>query len=166
MPETKRLRREWFADGFLTDCGFTLVELILGIALIAVLASIASVSYGNYRERLRVEQAVRDIAHIQPAISQYWGENRQLPDSLADVGMGGMTDPWGNPYVYTNLGTKGAQGSARKDHKLNPINSDYDLFSAGKDGVYKTQVSQKDSLDDIIRARDGAFIGLASDFSN
>jgi general secretion pathway protein G len=52
----------------------------------------------------------------------------------------------------------------RKDHALNPINSDYDLYSLGKNGVSKKQISQKDSVDDIIRARDGGFIGLAADF--
>jgi hypothetical protein len=30
--------------------------------------------------------------------------------------------------------------------------------------VYKSQVSQKDSLDDIVRARNGAYVGLARDF--
>ena len=69
-----------------------------------------------------------------------------------------------SPYFYTKLAGVNGHGGARKDHKLNPINSDYDLFSAGKNGVFKPQVSQKDSLDDIIRARDGGFIGLAEEF--
>ena len=52
----------------------------------------------------------------------------------------------------------------RKDHKLNPINSDFDLYSMGKNGVSKTQISNKDSLDDVIRANNGGFVGRASDF--
>jgi general secretion pathway protein G len=52
----------------------------------------------------------------------------------------------------------------RKDHKLNPINTNYDLYSMGKDGVTKMQITQKDSVDDIIVAGDGGFVGLASDF--
>lgn len=59
----------------------------------------------------------------------------------------------------------GGKGKARKDHKLNPINSDFDLYSLGPDGVSKTQLTQKDSLDDIVRARDGGYVGLASEFS-
>jgi hypothetical protein len=39
------------------------------------------------------------------------------------------------------------------------------LFSPGKDGVFKPQLTQKDSLDDIVRAQDGAFVGVAADFS-
>ncbi|UWX04433.1 hypothetical protein H1235_05255 [Pseudoxanthomonas sp. NC8] len=84
---------------------------------------------------------------------------------MAQVGKGALLDPWQRPYHYTPLaGVNGSKGEARKDKRLNPLNSDYDLFSAGKDGVFKSQVSQKDSLDDVIRARDGAYIGLAADF--
>ncbi len=88
-----------------------------------------------------------------------------MPASLADVGNGSkLFDPWGHAYPYVDQPGVGGKGKARKDHKLNPINSDFDL-SVGKDGVSKTQLTQKDSLDDIVRARDGAFVGLASDFS-
>ena len=73
-------------------------------------------------------------------------------------------DPWGHPYQYLKIeGSKG-KGDVRKDHTLNPINSDFDLYSMGRDGVSRTQISNKDSLDDIIRANDGGFVGLASDF--
>jgi general secretion pathway protein G len=63
------------------------------------------------------------------------------------------------------LSSAKGKGDARKDGKLNPINSDFDLYSRGKDKVYKPQLTQKDSLDDIVRAQDGAFVGLAADFS-
>jgi len=46
--------------------------------------------------------------------------------------MVGKLDPWGRSYVYVNLQTKHCHGSARKDHKLNPINSDYDLYIWGR----------------------------------
>jgi general secretion pathway protein G len=47
---------------------------------------------------------------------------------------------------------------------LVPINSTYDLYSMGKDGKTKAPITAQDSRDDIIRANDGLFIGLASDF--
>lgn len=84
---------------------------------------------------------------------------------LADVGNGGKLDPWGHAYKYVDLTGVGGIGKARKDHKVNPINSDFDLYSMGKDGVSQSQLTQKSSLDDIVRARDGAFVGLAADFS-
>ena len=58
----------------------------------------------------------------------------------------------------------GPQPKPRKDRFLVPINSDYDLFSMGKDGESVAPLTAKASRDDVVRASDGAFIGLASNF--
>ncbi len=143
--------------------GFTLVELMLAIVLLGVLIAIAVPLYGNYRLRVQNAQAVLDITTISMAIQSYETYNQKLPDSLADVGMAGKLDPWGHPYVYYNIVENG-KGHARKDKALNPINTDYDLFSPGPNGVWKSQISQKSSLDDIIRANNGAYIGVAANY--
>lgn len=52
----------------------------------------------------------------------------------------------------------------RKDRNLVPINSDYDLYSAGHDGATLPPLLAPVSRDDVIRANNGGFIGLASDF--
>jgi general secretion pathway protein G len=62
----------------------------------------------------------------------------------------------------TNGGT--TTGQARKDRFLVPINSDYDLYSMGPDGMSASPLTAKISQDDIIRASDGLFIGRACDF--
>lgn len=154
-----------------TDCpraekaGWTLVELMLAITVLGVLSAIALPIYSNYRERIKIATAIQDIRILQVLITDYASDGGLYPASLNDVGNGGKLDPWGQPYYYLNLADKNGNGGSRKDHSLNPINNDFDLFSAGKNGVFKTQLTQKDSLDDIVRARDGAFVGLASDFT-
>ncbi|NCN70977.1 MAG: prepilin-type N-terminal cleavage/methylation domain-containing protein [Betaproteobacteria bacterium] len=145
--------------------GLTLIELMLVVALIGVLASIAMPIYSNYRERINRTIAIQDIRVLQLLIADFATNNGAFPASLADVGNSGKLDPWGHAYRYVDLTGVGSIGKARKDHKLNPINSDFDLFSMGKDGVFKLQLTQKDSLDDVVRAHDGAFVGLASTFS-
>jgi len=45
-----------------------------------------------------------------------------------------------------------------------PINTDFDLYSMGPDGRSAPPLTAKHSRDDIVRANDGAFIGLASDY--
>jgi len=45
-----------------------------------------------------------------------------------------------------------------------PINSDFDLYSMGKDGRSVAPLTAKDSRDDIVRANDGGYVGLASEF--
>jgi general secretion pathway protein G len=62
------------------------------------------------------------------------------------------------------LGGPGSIGQARKDRNLVPINSDYDLYSVGPDGRSVPPLTAHHSQDDIVRARNGAYIGPASEF--
>lgn len=144
--------------------GFTLLELLLALAVLGILAAIAQAAYTSMVDRAKVARAEGDIAEMDVMIERYRTRHFQYPDTIAQFDASGRLDPWGNPYHYTLLvGAKG-KGDARKDRRLNPLNSDYDLFSAGKNGVFKTQISNKDSLDDVIRARMGGYIGLAEDY--
>ena len=45
-----------------------------------------------------------------------------------------------------------------------PLNSTYDLYSKGKDGASAGPLTAQSSGDDIIRANDGGYIGLASGY--
>ncbi len=144
--------------------GLTLIELMIVIAIIGVIASIALPSYQDYTEKARVTLAVADIASIAIKAEAYWNDERAYPASLADIGEAGKLDPWENPYQYLNLYNKKGKGGNRKDKKLNPLNSDFDLYSMGKDGASKTQITNTLSLDDVIRASDGRFIDLAAKY--
>ena len=143
--------------------GFTLIELMMVVLLAAVLAVVAMPFYKGYQDKIRVHQATLDIVAMSIAVNSYWMNARSYPASLADVGLDGRLDPWGHPYVYYNIDANG-KGGARKDHALNPLNTDFDLYSSGADGQSKPQITQKLSLDDVLRASNGAYVGLASDF--
>lgn len=149
-----------------SERGLTLSEIIIGVGIIGIVAAIAVPAYGDHLYRSRVTRAIGDVNNISARI-KIWASvhnDNRLPDSLAEVGLETTSDPWGHPYQYLRIEGMKGKGDVRKDHKLNPLNSDYDLYSSGRDGVSKTQISNKDSLDDIVRANDGAFVGLASDF--
>jgi general secretion pathway protein G len=47
---------------------------------------------------------------------------------------------------------------------MKPLSSDFDLFSKGKDGDYEKNLNAPVSQDDVIRANDGRFIGLVSEY--
>ncbi|MGI9262323.1 MAG: prepilin-type cleavage/methylation domain-containing protein, partial [Woeseiaceae bacterium] len=74
-------------------------------------------------------------------------------------------DPWGNDYQYLNIRAAGpGKGAFRKDGNLNPLNTDFDLYSMGADAASAGPLSAKNSRDDIVRANNGAFIGLGEDY--
>ena len=145
--------------------GFTLIEMVIAMGIVLTLAGIGGPLYAEALNRARVVRATADIRSIGLDIVAYELTNNHLPDTLSQAGVVTLTDPWGAPYQYLRIrGGKSGKGAVRKDHKLNPINSDFDLYSKGRNGVTKTQISNKDSLDDVIRANDGGFVGLASEF--
>jgi general secretion pathway protein G len=144
--------------------GFTFIELMISLGIVGVLASVAAPMYQNYRERIRVNTAIADIAALSAVIKLYERDAQQLPPSLAAIRGGNKLDPWGRPYQYLDLTTIKGHGSSRKDKRLNPLNSDFDLYSMGKDGDTSMSLNPPVSRDDVIRARDGRFIGLARDF--
>lgn len=131
--------------------------MTLTLAILGTLTAIVVPYARDYLDRARVAQAVSDIAAIQSDLQGY----DPLPETLAQIGRGGMLDPWGNAYRYLKLSTA-KMGAARKDKFLVPLNSDYDLYSTGKDGATAAPLTAASSRDDIVRANDGGFIGLAS----
>jgi general secretion pathway protein G len=148
--------------------GFTLLELMAGIAVLGLLATIAIPSYVAILERQKIGQAKRDLSEISMAIERYRSLQFTVPQSLGDLGLGAglPTDPWGHDYQYLNFSSPvpGIKSKIRKDHNLHPLNTEFDLYSFGKDGDSKAPLTAKASHDDVIWARDGDFIGLAEDF--
>lgn len=145
--------------------GFTLAELLLAVAVVGILAAIAFPSYSKYVERMKVTAAIADIVQIGVQIERFKiVSNGTLPASLTQLQGVPLLDPWGNPYQYLSFeGLKG-KGSMRKDKNLVPVNTDYDLYSMGKDGMSRKPFTAKASRDDIVRANDGGFVGLAADY--
>jgi len=148
--------------------GFTLIEVMIVIAIIGCLSAIAVPNYLKYKNNARVAAAVADIRIIEKQISYYVFDNAgQLPNNLSDLpNIGTLNDPWGNPYRYLRIngGPPSANGQARRDQFLVPVNTDYDLYSMGADGQTQTPFTAVRGRDDIVRANDGGYVGLASDY--
>jgi len=142
--------------------GVTLLELVVAMTAVMILASIAVPAYSGYINRARVARVVGEIGTISLQLYRWQLSTRVFPATLAEAGLD-ANDPWGHPYQYTRVA--GAKTSdLRKDHNLHPINTDFDLFSMGPDGSSAGPLTAKPSQDDIIRANDGSFIGVAADY--
>ena len=148
------------------QAGFQLIEIMIVLAILAIVSLVAIPSYSNYLDKVDYVTAETDITDITIAIEQFYSGNGGYPNSLADIGKDGLRDPWGNAYQYLRIdgGDVEGNGKMRKDKSLSPVNSDYDLYSACKDGQTKLPFPPKVSHDDIVRASNGRFIGYAADF--
>lgn len=126
--------------------GFTLMELLVTMAIIAILAGMAIGGAQMARKRGSATKAKAAIAALEAAIDMYemdMGEypasgNANLVQALTvtstdpdwygpymqfkeeDLEGGSYVDPWGNPYVYSNPGSHNA--------------SSFDIYSFGLNG--------------------------------
>jgi len=154
---------------------FTLIEVLIVVGIIGTIAAIGVPTYMDALDKARVAHAIGDISSVSEEISLFWFDNGRYPNSLAEIGRGGMLDPYGEPYEYLNIGDaatggggggggRGGGGGGRKDRFLIPVNSDFDLYSKGKDKESVLPFTAPVSHDDIVRANNGGFVGLAENF--
>jgi general secretion pathway protein G len=147
--------------------GFSIIEALIVITIIGILLSVASPAYQNYKDKRDFADTVQTILAIQKEIDRFYVENNRFPDSLAEIDMAELTDAWGTPYHYLNISSYTKTSSdqkARRDKRLKPVNSDYDLYSAGKDTITRAPFTAEVSHDDIVRCNNGRFLGYASDY--
>jgi general secretion pathway protein G len=160
--QLRKVRPGRYALGLHHSAGLTLVELMIAIAIVALLATLAYPALSDYRDRARTAGIVNDFSAIEIALNARRADAGQFPASLAEIGWT-RPDPWGRPYEYLRLSPTNI-GQARKDRNLVPINTDFDLYSLGPDGRSVPPLTATHSRDDVIRAANGRYLGPAEDF--
>ncbi|MDG6773662.1 type II secretion system major pseudopilin GspG [Thiomicrorhabdus sp. ZW0627] len=117
--------------------GFTLIELMVVVVILAVLAAFVAPKLMDRPDEARIVKAKQDISSISSALKLYKLDNYVYPTT--DQGIEALVkqpttepqpkhwkqyleqmpmDPWGNPYLYLSPGEHG----------------DFDLFTYGADG--------------------------------
>jgi len=75
--------------------GFTLLELLVVVGIIALLLSIAVVSYSGAQKRARDSKRRSDLKAMQGALEQYYGANsNQYPVGDCSVAKDYMNSAW------------------------------------------------------------------------
>ncbi len=140
--------------------GFTLVELLAVVGIIGSLVALGVPASQEAIQRARVGRAIVELR----GIARNLDSQDALPDNLAFIGPVPL-DPWGRAYQYNKFPPlRRVPRGARRDRFLVPINTTYDLYSMGKDGASSPALTARPSQDDVIRANDGGFFGLASKY--
>lgn len=109
------------------SAGFSLLEIMVVMAIMAMIMGAVGVGFMNYLDKAKVKQAAMDIKTVSNALDLYKSEFGKYPDGLDALVQEKILkekkvpkDPWGNEYVYINPGSNNSDG--------------FDLYSFGKDG--------------------------------
>ena len=119
----------------LNSRGFTLIELMVVMVIIALLAALVAPKFFGQADKARQQDAQAQIELLGQALDLYRLEKHKYPTT--DEGLAALKpylkknlpkDPWGNDYVYTSPGQNG----------------DYDLVSLGADNAEGGEDNNKD----------------------
>lgn len=159
------------------QAGFTIFELLIALVISSILGSMAVAFYGSSEPNCdnpdarqsplmkgKIADVMGDLGEIHMAASRFELSYRRYPDSLAEIGLDHLRDPWGNPYQYLVVFARQDLGPVRKDHNLKPVNSGYDVYSMGPDGTTASPFTSIGGQDDIVMANDGDYFGLACQY--
>ena len=163
----RRKRPGWegrLATPWWRSAGMTLIELVVVVAIVGTLAMLGIPRYLSALQKAQNLKAIGDITILQGEIDVYVAVNDRVPMTLWEIGRDVLLDPWGNPYQFLSFTDVHGKGKMRKDRFVVPLNTTYDLYSMGPDGETTAPLTSKAAQDDIVRANDGAFIGLASEY--
>ena len=156
--------------------GFTLIELMMAVAIMALLTAVAVPLYRGYIGEARIGTAITDIRQIEVVLNDLAMDNNlaALDDNEADprgvyllnsvielddpgappAGAQPYLDPWNTMYRYRRPGTHTDSGGNLSNDGGSV--QGYDLWSAGPDGVFGNG-------DDVVRGCNGDYAGFADD---
>src|SRR5437660_6578793 len=65
--------------------GFTLIELMIVVAIIGILAAVAIPAYEDYIARAQVSEAIQLLGSGKTPMAEYFGSQGQWPSAASDV---------------------------------------------------------------------------------
>ncbi len=115
--------------------GFTLIELMIVVAIIGILAAVALPAYQDYTARSQVSEALSLSSGAKGAVTEYWTNKGTFPASNGSAGIAAAASITGKYVRSVTVGTNGlitaamkgagsvAKGIESKELVLSPISA-------------------------------------------
>lgn len=87
--------------------GFTLIELMIVVAIIAILSAFALPAYQDYTIRTRVAEGLNLASSAKAAVTEYYTNFRAWPASNTDAGLAKPSKITGNGVESVTVGANG-----------------------------------------------------------
>lgn len=79
--------------------GFTLIEVMIVVAIIGILAGIAYPSYTDYVRRSRIAEATGELSALRVRLEQFYQDNRNYGSTAANCGIA-MPNAGNGPFTF------------------------------------------------------------------
>ena len=90
--------------------GFTLIELMIVVAIIGILAAVAIPAYQDYTKRANVTEGLGLASSAKIAVTEYYNANGAMPPSMASAGLPSANSISGNAVRSVGVRTTGVIG--------------------------------------------------------
>ncbi|MFW2438902.1 MAG: pilin [Arenicellales bacterium] len=90
--------------GEMNQRGFTLIELMIVIAILGILSSIAISSYRDYSVRAKISESLVSASPFKTAVGTYYWSENSFPTSRAEAGQSNIVTKYIDEITITSNG--------------------------------------------------------------